>query len=108
MTDKGIAFKYEVDSVKYTTTHKYTVDFTLPNGIWVETKGYFDADDRAKHLAIKRAMQETHDIRFVFMKANTKIHKKSLMTYGDWATKHGFIWAQGSIPDSWYLEEPQK
>lgn len=44
---------------------KYLPDFRLPNGIYIETKGWFKSEDRKKHLLIK--FQQPHlDIRFVF------------------------------------------
>ena len=40
--------KIEWEDLMYRT---YTPDFILPNGIIVESKGRFTADDRRKHLA---------------------------------------------------------
>ncbi len=50
-------FEYEItviDYIKPETTRKYTVDFTLPNGILIETKGRWVLEDRKKHLVIKK------------------------------------------------------
>ena len=50
-------FEYEttvIDYIKPETHHKYTVDFTLPNGILVETKGRWVLEDRKKHMLIKQ------------------------------------------------------
>jgi hypothetical protein len=69
----------------------------------IETKGYFTAADRAKHLAIKKQMPKI-EIRFVFMNAKNKLNKNSSTTYADWCDRHGFKWAEGSVPDSWLME----
>lgn len=69
----------------------YLVDWVLPNGICLETKGYFTPADRRKLQAVKRA-HPTLDLRLVFQNARNKLHAKSPTTYGEWATKHGFPW----------------
>lgn len=44
------------------------------------------------------------DIRILFQRANTRLTKsKNSMTYGQWATKHGYQWSEGEhIPEEWY------
>ena len=77
--------------------------------IIVETKGYFydSARDRQKLCLVKEQHPEL-DIRIVFQKADTKIHKTSKTTYGEWATDHNFKWAdKGIVPDEW-IEEMKK
>lgn len=99
----GITNVYEVLKVSYVipeSKHKYTPDFLLPNGIIVETKGIFSAEDRKKHLLIKQQYPES-DIRFVFSSSRTKLYKGSKTTYGDWCTKNGFRYADKLIPESW-------
>ena len=86
--------KYDVSE-----TRTYTPDFILPNGIIVETKGRFVAADRKKHLLIQK--QFDYDIRFVFQNARAKLFKGAKSTYSQWCDKHGFLWAQGSIPEEW-------
>jgi hypothetical protein len=83
---------------------KYTPDFQLDNGIFVETKGLFDNDDRRKHLAIKEQHPEL-DIRFVFSNANAKLYKGAKSRYCDWCDKYGFKWAHRIIPQEWLTEE---
>lgn len=100
LTQGGVDFTYESKTVYYSLVHSYTVDFVLPNGVMIETKGYFTAEDRAKHLAVRKQIPNL-DIRFVFMRAKTKIHKNSKTTYADWCNRHGFRWAEGSIPQEW-------
>lgn len=85
----------------------YTPDFLLPNGIFIETKGRFIAQDRTKHRLIK----EQHplvDIRFVFTNAKQKISKGSKTTYADWCDKFGFKYSEGSIPAEWFNEKIYK
>jgi len=96
-------FEYEttvIDYVKPETLHKYTVDFTLPNGILVETKGRWVLEDRKKHLLIKKQHPEL-DIRIVFQNPNGKIRKGSKTTYADFCDKHGILWANKEIPSGW-------
>lgn len=105
LKQKGVNGEYEQHKIHYTkpaTNNKYTPDFKLPNGVFVETKGRFTTSDRKKHLLIKEQHPEI-DIRFVFQNANNKLSKRSKTTYGDWCQKHGFIYAEKTIPDSWLL-----
>ena len=107
LTSLGVPFEYESFKIEYliNETRKYTQDFKLPNGIIIESKGYFDTADRKKHLLIKEQYPEL-DIRFVFTRATTKITKNSKTSYGDWCDKHGFKWAVKFIPEGWLHEVP--
>ncbi len=98
--------------------HRYTPDFVLPNGIIIETKGIFDAQDRAKQLLV-RAQWPDLDIRMVFQHPNGKINPGSKTTYGQWCDAQGIRWAgivrRGKplktvrfIPEAWYREEGPK
>lgn len=105
----GLEVKYESMRVGYTkpsSEHKYTPDFPLPNGIIIETKGIFSADDRAKHLLVK-AQHPQLDIRFVFSRSKSPLYKGSPTTYAAWCEKHGFLYADKVIPQAW-LNEPKK
>jgi len=102
----GVAVLFETHKIKYTvpeTQHTYTVDFELPSGILVETKGRFEPQDRKKHLYVK-AQHPEKDLRFVFQRATAPIRKGSKTTYAMWADKHGFTWATGLIPVAWLTE----
>ena len=102
-----IKYQYEktvIDYIKPETNHTYTIDFTLPNGILVETKGRWVLEDRKKHLLIKSQHPEL-DIRFVFQNSKGKIRKGSKTTYADFCDKNGIIWADKTIPESWYNEK---
>lgn len=101
-------FEYETLKIMYQKKpSSYRPDIVLDNGIIVEIKGYFDAEDRAKHLLIKEQHPEL-DIRFVFQDSRKKIHKSSTTTYGDWADAKGFIYADKEIPSEWVREAGNK
>lgn len=96
---EAVKIKYVVPSIERT----YSLDFELDNGIMIETKGIFDAIDRAKHLFIKTQHPEL-DIRFVFSNPNARIAKRSPTTYAVWCEKYGFQFAAKVVPDAWLLE----
>ena len=103
LKESKTAFEYEttvIDYIKPETHHKYTVDFTLPNGILVETKGRWVLEDRKKHMLIKQQHPEL-DIRIVFQNPRGKIRKGSKTTYADYCDKNGIIWAEKEIPTDW-------
>ena len=72
--------KIEWEDLRYRT---YTPDFQLDNGIFIETKGIFDSEDRHKHIQVRKQHPEL-DIRFVFSNSKGKLYKGSKTTYGDW------------------------
>ena len=105
----GVKAKYESFSIPYVvpaSNHKYTPDALLPNGIIVEFKGLFEAEDRRKHLLIREQFPEL-DIRIVFSSSRTKLYKGSPTSYGEWAEKHGIKFADKLIPADW-LKESKK
>ncbi len=95
---------HEPHYVPYTLRGNYLVDFVLPNGIHVEAKGYLDAAACRKMLAVK-ASNPNLDIRFVFQNPNGKRNKRAKLKNWEWAEKHGFRWAAGTIPLSWWREK---
>jgi hypothetical protein len=100
----GVDGQYEQHKIKYVkpeTQHTYTPDFKLPNGIFIETKGRFVAEDRKKHILIKSQHPEL-DIRFVFQNSKNKLRKGSKTTYADWCNKYGFLYADKDIPAEWF------
>lgn len=102
----GVPVLFEVRKIKYTvpeSVRTYTLDFELPNGILVETKGKFEPQDRAKHLFIKNQYPEL-DLRFVFQRPSDPIYKGAKTSYAQWADKHGFRWACRLIPPEWWAE----
>lgn len=107
LTSKGVGFSYEKLKIKYirpSSTHTYTPDFELTNGIIVETKGRFVTADRRKHLEVQAQHPEL-DIRFVFSNSKGRISKLSLTTYADWCKKNNFKYADKSIPEAWINEK---
>lgn len=103
----GLPVLFEQEKIEYSKPArkaKYTPDFKLPNGIYIETKGRFVTEDRQKHILIKDQHPEL-DIRFVFSNPNTKISKKSPTTYAMWCDKHGFKYAAKRIPAEWMNEQ---
>ena len=89
--------KVQWEDLRYRT---YTPDFQLDNGIFIESKGLFDNEDRRKHLAVRDQHPEL-DIRFVFSNAQAKLYKGSKTTYAMWCDKHGFQWAETKLPKEW-------
>ena len=105
----SIEVLYETDRIHYeipARQARYTPDFKLPkkDGFWyLESKGIWAVQDRAKHLLIKKQHTDI-DIRFVFSNARSKLYKGSKTTYADYCEKHGFLWAHKVIPDDWIEE----
>jgi Phage endonuclease I len=93
--------------LRYTKSCSYLPDWRLPNGILVETKGYFKSSDRTKMLSVAKE-NPLADIRLVFQRANNTLTKsKRSLTYWQWAEKYNFKWAEGTIPESWWKENKQ-
>lgn len=106
---KNIKFDYERWRIPYvvpSSNHHYTPDFLLPNGIFIETKGLWDSDDRKKHLLIREQHPDL-DIRLVFSSSRSKIYKGSPTSYAEWCEKHNILFADKLIPVDW-LKEPKK
>lgn len=104
---QGIDGEYEKHEISYTipaSNHTYKPDFKLPNGIYIESKGWFLAEDRKKHLLIKEQHPEI-DLRFILQSPNGKIYKGSKTTYAQWCDKNGFVWANKEIPKEWLNEK---
>ena len=106
---KNVKFDYERWRIPYVvpaSNHHYTPDFLLPNGIFVETKGLWESDDRKKHLLIKEQYPDI-DIRFVFTSSRAKLYKGSPTSYAEFCEKHGIRFADKLIPVDW-LKEPKR
>jgi len=109
IADAGLPVSYEEDKIEYVwpeRTSKYTPDFKLPKQggfFFVETKGRWTVDDRQKHLLIKEQHPDL-DIRFVFSNQNAPLYKGSPNRYCDWCDKHGFVYANKTIPPEWLQE----
>lgn len=101
----NIKFTYEKEKIKWVDLkiRTYTPDFVLENGIIIETKGRFISVDRRKHKEIKKQFPDL-DIRFVFNNSRSKLYKGAKSSYGDWCKKHGFKYADKTIPKEWLKE----
>mgnify|MGYP000072974143 CR=1 FL=1 len=92
LQDLDVPYEYEVTVIPYTvpeSKHKYTVDWTLLNGILCETKGFLaDHKERTKYVLLKQQYPDL-DLRFVFDNPN-KLCGGTKMTHGAWAVKYGF------------------
>ncbi|WP_085589325.1 endonuclease I [Pseudomonas sp. B14(2017)] len=105
----GVPYDYERFHLVYLVparNAKYTPDFVLSNGIIVETKGLWDADDRKKHLLIREQYPDL-DIRMVFSSSRSKLYKGSPTSYAEYCDKHGIKFADKLIPKEW-LKEARK
>ena len=99
----GISYEYESEKLSYTIEHNYTPDFVLPNYTYLETKGYWDAADRRKILAVKKANPQI-DLRMIFQSPYNTISKKSKTTYAKWCEKHDIPWTSyHNIPLEWLI-----
>jgi hypothetical protein len=105
LRSKDIEFTYEKEKIKWVDikVRTYTPDFVLSNGIIIETKGRFVANDRRKHKEIAKQFPDL-DIRFVFQNSRAKLYKGAKSSYADWCKKYGFQYAEKTIPDDWLKE----
>lgn len=108
---KNLTWAYESVRLKYLDQKTYTPDFILegPGGtIHIESKGYFKPSDRRKMILVRDQHPEL-DIRILFQNCNVKLNKGSKTTYGEWAVKNNFVWAQGpEVPLQWIREVRSK
>ena len=79
----------------------YTPDFKLPNGIFLETKGWLKPSDRTKMESVIACHPEL-DIRMVFQYDGwtTKLKKQR---YSDWCIKRKIKYCVAKIPEEWML-----
>ena len=91
----------------------YVPDLLLPNGIYVEIKGYLRTPERVKYVKFKEQFPEI-DLRFVFQNSKktyqgaVKRKDKTKTTLAEWANKHGFIYADKRVPTEWFGEYKEK
>ena len=94
LKDFEVEYDYEVTKIPYTipeSRHTYTVDWTLLNGMLLETKGYLsDHQERYKYVLLKQQHPDL-DLRFVFDNPN-KLCGGTKMTHAKWAEKYNFKW----------------
>ena len=103
MVELGVKYEYESTKIPYVIAHNYTPDFLLPNGVYLECKGYWDADDRRKIKAVKAANPDL-DLRMVFQAPFNTISKKSKTTYAKYCERLGIPWTSyANIPIEWLI-----
>jgi hypothetical protein len=93
--DLGPSYAYEAVKLPYVLECSYLPDFIDESAKRiVEAKGLFDAADRRKMLAVKRAYP-AYTIEIWFTNPDKTIRKSSKTTYNAWCDKHGFIAKKG-------------
>lgn len=100
LTFMDVKYSYETESIIWVPNPcRYTPDFIcdLPDGerVWVEVKGFFSSEDRAKI----KLVQEQHPDRAILMAFGnpaTKINKRSKTDYGTWCNSNGVVWCRWS------------
>lgn len=105
LKQSGIKYEYESLTIPYVREHTYTPDWILSNGIILEAKGILnkrDPQESAKMVAVKK-QHPNLDIRFVFMDADKPLARQK-QSHAKWATKYGFPYASGRIPEEWLTE----
>jgi len=107
--DAQVEYGYEVTKIPYTvpeSKHTYTVDWSINNGVLIETKGYLsDHRERHKYVLLKEQYPDL-DLRFVFDNEN-KLCGGTKMTHAKWAQKYGFPYCSIKdidIIESWLKE----
>jgi len=82
---------------------KYLTDFRLPNGIYLEAKGWFKPADRTKMVSVIKCHPDL-DIRMVFQKDGwcTKLKKQK---YSEWCRKNKIQYCIGKVPIEWIRED---
>jgi len=103
------SIQYEPIRLYYTTTSRYTPDFSIISRtgkrIFIESKGYLRPSDRRLLLAV--IAQNPHiDLRLLFQNSQKRISSaKGASTYAKWAEKHKITYTDGEeIPNEWLLE----
>ncbi len=81
-------------------TPDFEVETTSGNRFIIEAKGYLDSEDRSKLRAVRTQHPEI-DLRLVFQRDNVIKGTKAKTRYSEWASKFGFKWAVGKVPDEW-------
>lgn len=112
LDSKKVKYEYETLKIPYIVPEAkrtYNPDFILPNGVVVECKGRFTAEDRKK-MSLVIEQNPDLDIRLLFMIDNP-ITKGSKTTYTAWCEKRNIKCAvskDGVIPDEWLKEKKRR
>ncbi len=102
LNKRGISFQYEHERIPYVVERKYLPDFQLPNGIYIEAKGWF-RDEDCRKMRLLKAQYPEKEFRFLFQNLNTKVQSKRF-TNQQWAEKYNFAYCEGRVPDAWLKE----
>lgn len=103
LTDNGVYWEYEQRKFDLVIPRSYTPDFVLGNGVVLEVKGYFDAEDR-RLIKLFREQHPGVDLRMVLQKPHQKLQKGGRMDYAGWCEKYNVPWCEGpSLPQDWVL-----
>ena len=102
LNKRGIDFQYEHERIPYVVERKYLPDFQLPNGIYIEAKGWF-RDEDCRKMRLLKAQYPEKEFRFLFQNLNTKVQSKRF-TNQQWAEKYNFAYCEGRVPDAWLKE----
>lgn len=109
LKERGVPFGFETLRLSYllpATKHHYTPDFVLENGVIIEVKGLWTAQDRQKIIQVRKQNPGV-DLRILFDRPTSPIYKGSPTTYADFCDRNGIPWAKGPTPpDDWL--QPQK
>ncbi len=101
--------EYECEYISFTQpakSRKYCPDFKTKAGVFIECKGKWTAEDRAKHVWLKEQHPDKR-IVLLFQNSSVKLNKRSSTTYGDWATKNNiewYDWRDKNIPKELIVE----
>lgn len=92
LQELNINYNYESTIIPYIipeSKHKYTIDWSLDNQLFIETKGWLSSStERQKYELIKKQYPNL-DLRFVFANPN-KLCGRTKYTHAHWAKKHNF------------------
>ena len=103
LQEQKVKFEYESRKIKYFIEYNYIPDFLLPNGILIETKGFFRLPQQRQHRMIREQHPEL-DIRFVFQKLDSKL-QGGRFTCQEWCEKYKFKYAESTVPEEWINEK---
>lgn len=106
LAKRGVDFLYEDERIPYVVERKYIPDFQLPNGIYVEAKGWF-RDEDCRKMRLLKAQYPDKEFRFLFQNNKTKVQSKRF-TNAQWAEKYDFQYCEGRVPDDWLEEVPDE
>ena len=102
LTERGVGFEYEPLSFLYHDgARKYTPDFRLDNGVFIEVKGWLKREDRQKMTNV-RLENPGIDLRLVLADPHRKLDRAKPITAEGWCIKNCWTWCEAPhIPAHW-------